>query len=112
MNDDEVPSSCARVGARVLGIAQLVLLGPVTIASTLASSLLCCGCIVLKFTTDANGFTWQGLQTFFSSCMSSWGIFWMLMLFFLPLALAAGSFVVAVGAAAVAITYPCYAVQR
>jgi ABC-type multidrug transport system permease subunit len=112
MNDDEVPSSCARIGARALGIVQLILLGPLTVASTLTSSLLCCGCIVLKFSTDEKGFTWQGLQTYFSTCMSSWGIFWMIMLFFLPLALAAGCFVVAVGAAAVAITYPCYAVAR
>lgn len=110
MNEATEPTRCARVCARLLGIVQIVLLGPITLVSTITSSLLCCSCIVLKLQMEP--VTVSAVQTYFSNCMSSWGIFWMIVLFFLPLALVGGCLVVALGFAAIVISYPCYATIR
>lgn len=110
MNEATEPSTCSRVCARLLGIVQIIVLGPITLASTITSSLLCCSCIVLKL--QMQPITVAAVQTYFSTCMSSWGIFWMIVLFFLPLALGGGAVAIGLMFAVLVITYPCYACIR
>jgi ABC-type multidrug transport system permease subunit len=112
MNDSTEPTACARILARLLGIVQIIVLGPITLASTLTSSLLCCSCIVLKLRAGESGITWPATQQLLSTCMSSWGIFWMALLFFIPLMIALGGAAGAVIAAGMIVTYPCYACMR
>jgi hypothetical protein len=54
----------------------------------------------------------EKLQGFFSNCMSSWGLFWMVILFFLPLfiILAAGAFTSAI--IFLFLLYPFYCIIR
>lgn len=112
MNDAAVPSTCARFCARLLSVVQIIVFGPITLASTLTSSVICCGCLVLKLRMGDDGCTFTATQQLLSTCMSSWGFFWMIILFFLPLILAFGSVaVVAIGVGGL-ITYPCYAFMR
>ena len=110
MNEALEPSTGARICARVLGIIQLILLGPLTLASTFISSLLCCSCIVAKIRMENPSF--EIMRTWFSTCMSGWGMFWMIVLFFLPLVLVAGGGAAGVLLVLLVITYPCYAFNR
>jgi hypothetical protein len=111
MNEAVEPSRRARVLARLLSLAQLVLLGPLTLASTLASALLCFGCICLVAKQNYSSLR-AGFQSVFGALMSSWGIFWMVVVVFLPLLLCAGGLALAVVLAVGAVVYPCYAVVR
>ena len=111
MNEAEAPSTTARILARVLGIIQIILLGPITVASTVATSLLCCTCICLKF-QGGDGCTLTAIQTFLSNSMSTWGLVWMILLFFLPLTLGFGGVAVGVVCGVVVASYPCYALLR
>jgi hypothetical protein len=111
MNEAAEPSAFARVWARLLVAMQLVVLGPLTVASTLLSSLLCCCCISLHLKyrgppgpTDSK----TPIVSFFGNCMSGWGMFWMGVLFFLPLLLVVAAGVVA----ALFVYYPVYVCER
>lgn len=138
MNEDIVPSIWARIFARVLALGQLVLLGPITVASTLATCLLCSCCVYARISESTKsgspprahipplplyllsisvgvtyivtrvGKMWDA----FSGLMSCWGLIWMLVLCIFPVALVAGSTVGAFGLAIFVIIYPCYAVAR
>jgi hypothetical protein len=76
MNEAVEPSPAARVCARVLSVLQIIVLGPITLVSTLASTLLCFSCICVKIKKDYPSFR-DGFRTVFSNCMSTWGIIWM-----------------------------------
>ena len=111
MNESIEPTTCARIFARVLSLVQLIVLGPLTLLSTLTSSLLCCSCIVVKLQMQ-RPLSLAYVQTFFGNCMSSWGIFWMFLLCFVPLAIVGGSVFVTAAFVAGVISYPCYATHR
>jgi len=110
MNEANEPSTCSRVNAALLSCLQIIVLGPLTLASTLTSSLLCCSCIVLKLQMQ-RPLTAAYVRTFFSTCITSWGAFWMFM-FFIPFVIAGGSVAAAVVLVFVVVSYPCYAVHR
>jgi hypothetical protein len=112
MNEAIEPSFCARFLARLLAIGQLLVLGPITFASTLLSSFLCCCCIYVKLRSDKKDINCSVIQETFNVCMSSWGIIWMILLFVLPIGLALGSVVGSIAFALVVISYPCYASYR
>ena len=112
MNDAVEPSRGARTLAGILSIIQIILLGPLTLISALSSSLVCCGCVIIQISATEQGMTWAGAQTYFSVCITAWGVFWMCVLFFLPLVFAAGGVAVGVIAALAILTYPCYAAHR
>lgn len=109
MNEAVDPSTTARCCAKILTILQLIILGPLTLTSTIVSSLLCLPCIATYMRTEDRNITpWD----MFSNCLSSWGIFWMVVLFALPIGLAllalAAGLVLALGIAC----YPFYAIAR
>eukprot|EP01038_Epipyxis_sp_PR26KG_P013958 gene13958-18722_t len=112
LNESEEPTPTARVCARMLSIIQIILIGPLTLASTIASSILCFTCIAYKLKVDPNMAILCGDHNLFSICMSSWGIIWMLLLFFLPVALIIGSTGLALGIAFAIILFPCYCCIR
>lgn len=111
--DDAIePTVARRCCARVLGVLQLIILGPITLASTLASSLLCFSCIYMKLKNDPSVTLLCGRNTMFSNCMSSWGMIWMFLLIILPLAISLGSIAVSIIVSVMIICYPCYAIVR
>lgn len=97
--------------ARLLSLVQLVLLGPLTLASTLASALLCMGCLCVVIKSNYSSVR-QGFLSVFGVLMSSWGIFWMVVVVFLPLLLSVGGLAVGLAVAVGVIIYPCYAFVR
>jgi len=112
MNESIEPSFGARCLARGLALGQLIVLGPLTLISTILSSTLCCCCIYLKYKTDNRPMNCAALHETFSTCMSSWGLVWMFLLFVLPLAVAFGSAAGSIAIAVGIIVYPCYASYR
>lgn len=89
-------------------------IGPLTVLSTIISSILCCSCLIMKINFKNKNYDEiiEKLQGFFSNCMSSWGLFWMVILFFLPLFI-----ILAIGALISAIIflfllYPFYCIIR
>jgi hypothetical protein len=111
MNESLEPSRNVRCFAKLLAIVQLIFLGPITFASTLASTLLCFSCICYRVKSKYSSIS-TGFIATFNTCMSSWGLFWMFMLVVVPIVLTAGSVGLALGLAIVAIIYPCYAAYR
>jgi hypothetical protein len=113
MNEAIEPSLLARICARLLAIIQIIILGPITLASTIASTILCFSCICLRLKQDypKSSFLTGFLRTF-SNCMSSWGMFWMIIIIFLPIGLAFGGIAASVIIIVCLITYPCYASIR
>lgn len=120
MNEALEPTVTARVCARLLAILQIVFLGPITLASTIASTLLCFSCICLRIkhatpTPPSSLLSSQARNEFMnvvSTCMSSWGVVWMVVLVFLPLGIATGGLLLGVGIGVVIALYPCYALVR
>jgi hypothetical protein len=144
MNEASTPSQCSIICARLSSVLQLIVLGPLTVVSTVVFSLVCLPCIAMHLYAEDQSSpahntvnspnkpdlmqnkpaatalegastckTWfTGLMTVLSLCMTSWGVFWMLLLFALPLGLAllasAGSLCLAV---LIAIT-PFYILYR
>eukprot|EP01041_Mallomonas_annulata_P007416 gene7416-15150_t len=98
MDEDQEPTTDSRRCALVTTILQLIFLGPLSLASTLISLLLCSPClylaVLLQQRTDV-------FQTAFSQLMSCWGLFWMFLLLGLPFFLSL--FGIALGVTAVAL---------
>lgn len=112
MNEAIEPSCTSRFFARLLALGQLIVLGPLTLLSTILSSTLCCCCIYMKYKSDGRAMDSTVFQEMFSTCMSSWGIFWMFLLFVLPLGIALGTLAGSLVVAVVVMIYPCYASYR
>lgn len=102
MNEAIEPSRGSVWCAKGLAMLQCVVFGPLTVSSTLVSSLLCGCCLFSK----------NKIREVFAMQMSFWGVFWMMLLVFLPLALILGSLAVGLVAAVGLIIYPCYACIR
>lgn len=112
MNEAQVPSSFARIGARSLSCIQIVIFGPLTFLSTLLSSVVCAGCIYAQLKAKhANSYS-EGVSSIFNSCMTAWGVFWMVILFFIPVACGLGGLAIGLFAVLVLISYPFYAIYR
>lgn len=111
MNEAVEPTRRARICAGLLSAVQFIVLGPLTLASTLASTLLCFSCICIQVKKEYPSFK-AGFSTIFSTCMSSWGVFWMIVLVIIPLGLAAGGVALGAFLAVGAVIYPCYATLR
>ena len=117
MDEATNPPLRTRIIARLMAFGQLIVLGPITFASTLLSSLLCFPCIVYKINSDirdSNGrktFCSQ-LRTMLTGCMSTWGLIWLVLLIFVPAAVLCGSIAAGIVIGVCALIYPCYAVYR
>lgn len=112
LNESLAPSLCIRVAARVVAILQMIVFGPITIASVIISSLLCLPCIFYKLKKDNPPSLRTYVQDGVGNCLSAWGLFWMLALTLLPLVLAFGGAIAGICIAVVVALYPCYFVYR
>lgn len=112
LNEAIEPSRFYQVMGRVLAIIQMVIFGPITLVSVLISSIMCLPCICIKLHQDKPASIRQFLRNGASNCMSGWGLFWMLAVTMLPLALAVGGAVGGILIGGCIMVYPCYFVYR
>jgi hypothetical protein len=114
MNDAIQPSRYSIWSARILTVFEILILGPVTLVSTLASLILCSCCLPHYFFVEdqSEGNCSTKFQRLVSNCLSGWGMFWIAVLFFLPAVFVVLSMLIGVGAAAFAMLYPIYATYR
>lgn len=114
MNEAIEPSRWARLSARMLTWIEIVLLGPLTLATTVGSLILCSCCLPHYLMTEDESADplWIKLQRLTSNCMSGWGIFWIGVVFFLPAAFILLGLAIGFGSAAFVLVYPIYAAYR
>lgn len=112
MNDEIEPSSCMRAVAYIAAVVQMIVFGPITFVSAMVSSCLCAPCLVAKLQRDRPASLRAYVQENASACMTGWGVFWMILILVIPLALAVGGAVAAVVVGVCAALSPCYCVYR
>eukprot|EP01033_Poteriospumella_lacustris_P002918 gene2918-2130_t len=112
MNDEVEPSSCMRAAAYIAAVVQMILFGPITFVSAMVSSCLCAPCLVAKLQRDRPASLRAYIQENASACMTGWGVFWMILILVIPLALAFGGAVAAIAVGVCAALSPCYCVYR
>jgi hypothetical protein len=87
MHEGDEPSPVARLLARALAVAELVVLGPLSAVSTLASLVACCCCVPSLTAQHPERRIVPWSARFFSligHCMSGWGMIWLGILFIVP----------------------------
>lgn len=112
MNDEVEPSSCMRAAAYIAAVVQMIIFGPITFVSAMVSSCLCAPCLVAKLRRDRPASLRAYVQENASACMTGWGVFWMILILVIPLALAVGGAVAAIAVGVCAALSPCYCVYR
>ena len=86
MNEEIDPSWRTRLYARVLSLLEIIILGPITIAATVATYITCF-CFVpsaLACQGAVDSTYSEKLSLLTSSCMSLWGMFFIFILFLVP----------------------------
>ncbi len=110
LNEEINPSRAAVLRAKLLSWIETLILGPLTFGATVIS-FFACPCVVLGFScfnrTETDTFS-RKIVRLFQECMTSWGMFWISVLFFFPLFTICGVLVFA----AAAFIYPFYATVR
>lgn len=90
MNELDEPTECARTMARLISYAEMLILGPLSAASTLASLVFCCcfvPCMVRQQPNKPSESLPRRILFLLGQCMSGWGMLWIGLLFMLPLSL-------------------------
>jgi hypothetical protein len=98
------PSLSTIVFARTTACLQTVFIGPLSVISTMVSTLLCCMCIPC-FIKDRKKMT---AVKFFESCVSGWGFFWLFLIVFVPILIVSGALAVLIAL----LISPCYIYNR
>jgi len=90
MNELDEPTASARTMARLISYAEMLILGPLAAASTLASLVLCScfvPCMVRQQPNKPTESLPRRIAFLLGQCMSGWGMLWIGLLFMLPLSL-------------------------
>jgi hypothetical protein len=104
MVEDIVPTRRAIIFARLTALLQTLVIGPISVISTIVSLLTCCLCIpcVISNRSEFN------FVQFFQNCVVGWGFFWLFLLFFFPLAVIGGVLFLTI----LLLISPCYIYQK
>jgi E3 ubiquitin-protein ligase RNF144 len=110
MNNDLEPSQEARWLARFTTVIQIIIFGPITLVSTIVSMLFCPCCLVAMVDdiSTAHSCSYAQFCDIFTNCLTGWGLFYMIVLVFIPVALMCGGLVVST----LIMLCPFYAVYR
>lgn len=114
MNSSVQPSATTMLTAKILTCVQLIVFGPITVLSTIASFLLCSCCISVYISNkdDSNVSSSMKLRSLCTNCMSGWGMFWIGISICLPIVCAVFGLAAGIFLAAFAIIYPFVAISR
>jgi hypothetical protein len=104
MVEDIVPTRNAIWFARLTAVLQTLIIGPLSLASTIVSLFSCCLCIPCIVNTQSD----FSFAQFFQNCIVGWGFFWLFLLFFFPLAVIGGIIFLLF----LLIISPCYIYQK
>ena len=87
------PTASTRLWSKVLTFFQVILLGPITLVSTVTSVMLCPCCLSAMLEADDLGdrTVLSKVYQLFSTCMTGWGLVYMAVLVVLPLVALFGS---------------------
>jgi len=87
MHEGDEPSAFARLLARALAVVEIIVLGPLSAVSTLASLVACCCCVpsLTAQHPERRVVPWSArFLSLIGHCMSGWGMIWLGILFIAP----------------------------
>lgn len=104
MVEDIIPSRRSIIIARLTAFLQTIIIGPLSLVSSILSIITCAPCIPCMI-SDRSEFKFS---QFFENCVVGWGFFWLLLLFFFPLAVMGGILFLIF----ILIVSPCYIYKK
>ena len=97
LDDAAAPTATTRLCSKILTFFQVLILGPVTLVSTIVSVLLCPCCLPAMLEADVvHNTLCSKIYQLFSTCMTGWGLVYMTVLVALPLLAVFGSIILGV----------------
>ncbi len=104
MSEEIEPSRLQLAWARLTGLLQAVLIGPLALVSTLLSVIVCAPCLPC-YVQDVKT---CNPRTYLQNCVTGWGFAWLAVLFLLPASIVTLAVLLAINV----VLYPVYAFKR